>query len=565
MMHLLDNLMPHLIIAPILFPLVMACVMVLLGDRRHRLKISLGLFAGLVNLGIALMLLIWVKQGGIAGSVGVYLPSNWDVPFGIVLVLDQLAALMLMLTALVGFAAYAFSMARWHKAGSYFHPLFLVQIMGINGAFLTGDLFNLFVFFEVMLAASYGLLLHGSGRLRVRSGLHYIAINLTASSLFLVGAAMIYGITGTLNMADLSAKIPLISAADRPLFHAGCAVLGVAFLAKAAMWPLNFWLVPAYSSASAPAAAVFALLTKVGVYVLLRLSTLLFSGQALSSAGFGSDWLVWGGLLTMACGSLGVLTASSPARAAAFSITVSSGILICLVGLGIPDVTASALYYLLGSTFAVAAFFLLTELMDRVRDMDAAQRRQREEEDVSLPIGFAESRISPDVNLDDNEEVLIGKPTPGSIALLGLTFIVCTLLVAGLPPLSGFLGKFAVVSALLPIADHDFTTTPSMWVLIVMLFVSGLFALVALTRIGIRFFWMTSERPAPLFRTIEYLPIALLIVFSLFLTVRAEVVMKYAKQTAVALHSPQVYIQAVLSSKPQRAPTNAYRLDQEAP
>lgn len=568
-MQLVEVLMPHLIIAPILFPLVMACFMLLAGERRYRLKISLGLIAGLVNLAIALSLLVWVKESPVAGSVGIYLPGNWDIPFGIVLVLDQLSALMLVLAALVGFAAYAFSMARWHKAGSHFHPLFLVQLMGINGAFLTGDLFNLFVFFEVMLAASYGLLLHGSGRLRVRSGLHYIAINLTASSLFLVGAAMIYGITGTLNMADLAAKIPQIADSDRALFHAGCAVLGVAFLAKAAMWPLNFWLVPAYSSASAPAAAVFALLTKVGVYVLLRLSTLLFSDQAEGSAGFGSDWLVWGGLLTMACGSLGVLTATSPARAAAFSITVSSGILICVVGLGIPEVTASALYYLLGSTFAVAALFLLTELMDRVRDMEAAQRRQDEEGDVSLPFGYAESRFRAEslaqANLDDNEEVLIGKPTPGSIALLGLTFIVCTLLVAGLPPLSGFLGKFAVVSALLPIADTDFTTTPGMWTLMVLLFVSGLFALVALTRIGIRFFWMTSGRPAPLLRSIEYLPIALLIVFSVLLTVRAEVVMKFAKQTSSTLHSPQLYMDAVLSAKPVWAPTNAYRLDKGAP
>lgn len=561
----IESLMPHLITAPILFPLVMACWMLLLGERRHRLKISLGLLAGTVNLLVALALLWWVKQSNSAQSIGIYLPSNWDVPFGIVLVLDKLSALMLVLAALVGFAAYAFSMARWHKAGSHFHPLFLLQFMGINGAFLTGDLFNLFVFFEVMLAASYGLLLHGSGRLRVRSSLHYIAINLSASSLFLVGAALVYGITGTLNMADLAAKIPLISSEDRALFHAGCAILGVAFLAKAAMWPLNFWLVPAYSSASAPAAAVFALLTKVGVYVLLRLSTLLFSGAATGSVGFGSDWLVWGGLCTMGFGALGVLTATSPARAAAYSIVVSSGILICVVGLGVQEVTANALYYMLGSTFAVAALFLLTELMDRVRDMDAAQRRQDEEQDVSLPFGYAESRVSADANLDDNEEALIGRPTPGSTALLGLTFIVCTLLVAGLPPLSGFLGKFAVVSALLPIADTEFTTTPGMWVLMVMLFVSGLFALVALTRIGIRFFWMTSERPAPLLRSIEYLPIALLIGFSVLLTVRAEVVMKYAQQTAAALYAPQAYIDAVLSAQPQWTRTNASRLSAPAP
>jgi multicomponent K+:H+ antiporter subunit D len=145
--------------------------------------------------------------------------------------------------------------------------------MGLYGAFLTADLFNLFVFFEVLLAASYGLLLHGSGRARVRRGLHYIAINLFASSLFLIGAAMIYGVTGTLNMADLALKIPLVPEADRGLLHAGAAILAMAFLAKAGMWPLNFWLVPAYSSASAPVAAMFAIMTKVGVYTVLRLWT----------------------------------------------------------------------------------------------------------------------------------------------------------------------------------------------------------------------------------------------------------------------------------------------------
>ena len=135
--------------------------------------------------------------------------------------------------------------------------------MGLYGAFLTADLFNLFVFFEVLLAASYGLMLHGSGRARVSSGLHYISINLLASSLFLIGAALIYGVTGTLNMADLALKIPLVPEADRGLLHAGAAILAVAFLAKAGMWPLNFWLVPAYSAASAPVAALFAIMTKV--------------------------------------------------------------------------------------------------------------------------------------------------------------------------------------------------------------------------------------------------------------------------------------------------------------
>eukprot|EP01034_Spumella_vulgaris_P010399 gene10399-13197_t len=157
--------MNHLLIAPILLPLVTACLLLLVGDRKHRSQAALGGLALLANLGVALALLVQAQGGG-TNAYGVYLPSNWEAPFGIVLVLDRLSGLMLVVAAVVALAALVFSLARWDKAGAHFHVLFQVQVMGINGAFLTGDLFNLFVFFEVMLAASYGLLLHGSGRLR---------------------------------------------------------------------------------------------------------------------------------------------------------------------------------------------------------------------------------------------------------------------------------------------------------------------------------------------------------------------------------------------------------------
>src|SRR5690606_28691469 len=140
---------------------------------------------------------------------------------------DRLSALMVMLTAIVGICAATYSFARWHAAGPSFHSLFQFLLMGLNGAFLTGDLFNLFVFFEVLLAASYGLALHGSGVARVKSGVHYIAINLAASSLFLIGVALIYGVTGTLNLADLAAKVPLVAESDRGLLEAGAGILGV--------------------------------------------------------------------------------------------------------------------------------------------------------------------------------------------------------------------------------------------------------------------------------------------------------------------------------------------------
>lgn len=562
---LIEAVMPHLSIAPILLPLLTACVLLFLSEHRLRTKTAVSLAAALLNLILAVGLFQWTARGDAQGTYSVYLPSNWDVPFGIVLVLDRLSALMLLLVGVIGLMALLFAVARWHKAGAHFHPLFQIQLMGLNGAFLTGDLFNLFVFFEVMLAASYGLLLHGSGPARVKAGLHYLSVNLVASSLFLVGAAMIYGVVGSLNMADLAAKIPQVSAIDRPLLHAGCAILGVAFLTKAAMWPLNFWLVPAYSSASAPSGAIFALLTKVGVYVLLRLSTLWFSPQAGESAGFGSAWLVWGGMATLAFGALGMLASQRPARLAGYAVIVSSGTLMAMIGLGRPEVTAAALYYLPTSTFAIAAFFLLTELMDRSRSADPGVQRRPEDEEDHLPFALADLDLQPGSNLDDDEELLIGQPIPASIALLGLAFICCTLLVAGLPPLSGFVGKFAMLSALLSTPETGGTLTAVTWTLLGLVVLSGLFAMIALSRTGIRFFWAPVGRKAPVLNSVEYLPVAVLVGLCVFFTVRAEPLMRYARDTAQVLYQPQGYIDAVLKTQPRATPTNAERMGAPAP
>ncbi|MDO9436773.1 monovalent cation/H+ antiporter subunit D [Hydrogenophaga sp.] len=556
--------MPHLMIAPILLPLVTACVMLFLREGQHRTRATISLFATLANLVLAVALLLWAKLGTGAGALGVYLPSNWDVPFGIVLVLDRLSALMLLVAAMVALMALLFALARWHKAGAHFHPLFQIQIMGLNGAFLTGDLFNLFVFFEVMLAASYGLLLHGSGPSRVKAGMQYIAINLAASSLFLVGASMIYGVSGTLNMADLAARIPNVAEADRALLHAACAILAVAFLAKAAMWPLNFWLVRGYSSASAPSAAVFALLTKVGIYVLLRLSTLLFSPEAGASAGFGSQWLAWGGMATLSFGAIGMLASQRPARLAGYAVIVSSGTLLAVIGFARPELTASALYYLPSSTLAVAAFFLLAELMDRSRTDPATQRAPEDEED-HLPFAMADLEIARTANLDEDEEVLIGRAIPASTALLGLAFITCTVLVAGLPPLSGFIGKFAMLSALLPVQADAPAVSGAAWTLLVLLITSGLFALVALSRIGMRYFWAPMERGAHMLRVAEYVPIAVLLAVCVLFTVRGEAVLRYTTATAVSLYEPRNYIDAVFSARPLPTPTNAERLSIPVP
>lgn len=545
--------MTHLIAAPILLPLLTAAIMLMLGERHRPLKAKINLFSSLVGLFISVMLLHWTQTTGVPGSIGVYLPGNWQAPFGIVLVVDRLSALMLVLTGIIGVSALLFAMARWDGAGSSFHALFQIQLMGLYGAFLTADLFNLFVFFEVLLAASYGLLLHGSGRARVSSGLHYISINLLASSLFLIGAALIYGVTGTLNMADLALKIPLVPEADRGLLHAGAGILAVAFLAKAGMWPLNFWLVPAYSSASAPVAAMFAIMTKVGVYTLLRLWTLLFSGQAGASAFFGGDWLICGGMATMACAALAILAAQRLERMASLSILVSAGILLSAVGFAQPNLIGAALFYLVSSTLALSALFLLAELIERSR---SANEIPLEDESELLPRPQESLQPPKGINLDDEQKAVVGQVIPWTMAFLGLSFIACALLIIGMPPLSGFIGKLSLIGALLnPLGlGTGAPISNAAWALLALLILTGLTSLMAFSRLGIQRFWTPEERPSPLLRKLECAPIFLLLGLSIVLTFKAEPLLRYTQATAEALNNPQQYVMAVLGTRAVPSP-----------
>lgn len=546
--------MNQMIVAPILLPLLTAALMLMLGEKRRPLKAKINLFSSVIGLGVAILLLYWTQQGG-PGSIGVYLPGNWQVPFGIVLVVDQLSAMMLVLTGIIGVSALLFAMARWDRAGTSFHALFQIQLMGLYGAFLTADLFNLFVFFEVLLAASYGLMLHGSGRARVSSGLHYIAINLLASSLFLIGAAMIYGVTGTLNFADLALKIPLVPEADRGLLHAGAAILATAFLAKAGMWPLNFWLAPAYSSASAPVAAMFAIMTKVGVYTVLRLWTLLFSGQAGASALFGGDWLVYGGMATIVCAALAMIAAQRLERMASLSILVSAGILLSSVGFAQPSLTAGALFYLVSSTLALSALFLLAELIERSR---SANDLPLDEEIDALPKAMESLHPRPGVNLDDEQKAVVGQVIPWTMAFLGLSFIACALLIIGMPPLSGFIGKLSLLSALVnPMGlgnAVDEPIRPAAWGLVALLILSGLASLIAFARLGIQRFWTQEERPSPLLRRYECVPIFFLLGLSILLTFKAEPLMRYTQATADSLNNPEHYVMAVMATRPVLSP-----------
>ncbi|MDM0045494.1 monovalent cation/H+ antiporter subunit D [Variovorax dokdonensis] len=547
--RLLEATMPHLVAAPILLPLLTAALMLMLGEQRRQLKAILSVVSGLAGLLVALALLRWVNApdtGTGPGSVGVYLPGNWPAPFGIVLVADRLSSMMVALTGVVAFAVSLYSTSRWDRAGVHFHPLLQLQLMGLNGAFLTGDLFNLFVFFEVMLAASYGLLLHGSGKHRVRAGLHYIAINLAASALFLVGAALMYGVTGTLNMADLSARIAELPPGDLGLARAAGAILAVAFFAKAGAWPLNFWLVPAYTAAVSPVGAVFTLLTKLGVYTLLRVWSLFYAFD-----GFGENVLTGIGLSTLFLAAWGLIGTQRLSNIAGFSVLISAGTLIAAIGLGLPGIWAGALYYMLSSTLAAAAFFLLIDMIERWRNAGASIAAY--ESGDAAPFLAEDLRPMTEVNLDDDAQALYGRAIPAGVAFLGLAFTASAVLLAGLPPLSGFLGKFAMLSAVMAAP----WVYPSGWIFVALMLVAGFFMLVAFSRAGIRHFWTLPEGTQPTLRALEVGPVVLLLGVCLALTVGAGRVMEHARATAKDLRSPEVYRDAVMSAEQKPAPAKA--------
>lgn len=538
MSGLLRAAMPHLVVAPILLPMLCAGVMIVLAEHRRPLKLLIGATSTVLGVLISLALLVWVDEQGPV----TYLVGNWPVPFGIALATDRLSASMLLLTWILGGAALLFGSSRWHRAGVHFPALFQLQLMGLSGAFLTADIFNLFVFFEILLAASYGLLLHGSGESRVREGLRYVAVNVVASSIFLIGISTIYGVTGTLNMAELAARLSQPSLVNRHLVDAGAALLAVAFLIKAAAWPLNFWLVPTYRAATPPAAAIFAVLTKVGVYALVRLWNLMFAGGPLG--GFGANGLFVFGLGTALMAAFGMLASHRMAAQASWGVIVSAGTLVAALGTGQELALGGALFYLFPSTVASATTFLLADVVER---WDAGATGVED-----APFLTPNLEEADDVNLDDEAAPLVGRPIPTSTALLGFAYLGCALLIAGFPPLPTFLGKAAMLSAALaPVGEGAAPARATIFGAVIL--VCGLLALIALTRTGVRTFWAGGRRQPPAVRTAEAIPVIGLLGLCGLLTVAAGPTMKLAQTTARSLHDRREYVDAVLSA-PVTAP-----------
>jgi len=527
----------HLIIAPILLPLVASGLLLLLDERRRIAKNTIALATLIANLAISVMLMAQTVRVGAGGqsATRVYLVGDWAAPFGIVLVADWLSDLMIVLTSIIALAAFVYALARWDRAGPRFQALFLLQVMGLNGAFLTGDLFNLFVFFEILLAASYGMLLHGFGPERVKAGLHYVAINVGASLLFLIGVALIYGVSGTLNMADLATIIPGVVGGDLALLQSGFAVLGIAFLVKAGMWPLGFWLPRTYAAAVPPAAAVFALLSKVGIYALLRVYLLLFGTDMGWAGNFGEEWLLFGGIATVAYGTIGVLAARTLSRVAGFCVIISSGTLLASIGAGEGTSLSPILFYMVSSTLGLSAFYLLLELVER-RETEASIQA------IVEPV-FDDEYTG---RLAEPEGDEVGIVIPATIAILGGGFAFCALLLAGLPPLSGFIAKFAIIHNLINLGDEVLT---EVWVFVFLLIGSGLAILIATTRAGIDLLWEPSDKPQPPLRLAEAVPVGVLLAVCLGLMIFASPVMRYMERTSLSLQDRQGYINAVLGAQ----------------
>ena len=494
-------MMSHWIIAPVVLPAILAPLLVMLM-RNDMLMQRVFALAGVLALNGIAAALLWAAT---IHPPEVYLLGNWPAPFGIVLVLDRLSALMLMLTALLALAVQLYVISTdWDTRGRHFHALFLFQLMGINGAFLTGDAFNLFVFFEVLLIASYGLMIHGAGRDRLRAGVQYIAFNLIASTLFLFALATIYSVTGTLNMADLAVKVAVLPEGDAALIRVAAILLIAVFAIKGALVPLQFWLPGTYANAPGPVAALFAIMTKIGAYAILRTTTLIFPASTPATGSLIADLMLPAALITLALGAIGILGARSLPRLAAFAGIASMGTLFTAMAAGTPQATSAALYYMIHSTLATAALFLIADLI--------TDRRQN--------------------------GTLTAQPRIAQQGLIAAVFFVSAIALAGMPPLSGFIGKLLVMDALR-------SDAPLIWSVILG---SGLLMVLGFARAGSTLFWKshaTGEDAAPHdSEPLAFVAIGALLAGLVVLTVLAGPITGWLDATAAGLHAPQAYIDA---------------------
>ena len=493
--------MSWLLVAPIAIPFATAIGAYALRARPRAMRaVSVGGAVALFAASIALLARV-MDAGIVAAQMG-----DWPAPFGITLVADHLSAALVAITGVTGLAVAVYALAEIdpEREARGFHPLYHCLLAGVSGAFLTGDLFNLYVWFEVMLISSFGLLVLGGSRAEIEGGIKYVTLNILATLAFLIGVGLLYGLTGTLNMADLHVKVPQVE--NQALVTVVAVLFMIAFGMKAAVFPLFFWLPASYHTPAVTVSAIFsALLTKVGVYALIRAFTLIFTGDT----GFTHTLLLVVAGLTMATGVLGAACQSEIRRILSFHIVSQIGYMVMGLALLTPLALLGAVFYLIHHIVVKANLFLAGGLVKRLR-------------------GSTELRSVGD----------LWRTHPG----VGLLFLVPALSLAGFPPLSGFWAKLTLVRAGIEVES---------WAIVAVALVVGLFTVFSMTKIWNEAFWKPQPdgaRPEPGGTALMVAPIAALAAVTLAIGFVPEPFVAFAARSAEQLLDPAPYVRTVLEA-----------------
>ncbi len=520
----------NLLAVPVAAPLLTAALILLFsrwgGRRLIRHQIALTTLALFINLAVAALLF---RATAAQGDRIVLQLGAWTAPFGITVYCDGLSATLLLLTALVALAVYPFAVATidYHRARMGFHPLYLFLLMGVNGAFLAGDLFNLYVFFEVLLMASFVLLTVGAQPAQTNSGIRYVVLNLLASTIFLVAAGIAYGTLGTLNMAQIAERIPLASPAVRTVF---AGLLMVGFGSKAAIFPLFFWLPASYHTPPPAVTALFGgLLTKVGVYTLFRSFTLFFPELLLS---WQPTLLTIAGA-TMLVGALGALAQPGIRRVLSFHIISHVGFM--LMGLA---VAMSGNTLAIGFGLGAAIIYLCHHMIIKTALIMAG--------------GAVELHMGSD-RLASIGGLVTRQP------LLAFLFFMAAISLAGVPPFSGFVSKLSLLQITL-VTRHWFVSGVSVF--------ASLLTMINMMRLWRESFWGDYSRPSRVpsrilqsrvRQQLMLTPVAVLVLLSLALGIWGEPALRISMQVAQQALDRQAYIEAVsLSTRVSMRPVNHF-------
>ena len=502
--------MTGIILYPLLIPLGTAVILLFAWNRRAFQRVVSVLGAAFL-LAASLLLLAAAYRDGIQ----VMQVGGWPAPFGITLVADLFSAVMVVMAGLIGFAVSVYSVAStdMEHVSSGFYPLYHILLLGVCGSFLTGDIFNLYVWFEVMLISSFVLIALGGHRIQMEGALKYVTLNLIASALLLAAVGILYGVCGTLNMADLS--IALRTGSGREMHTVLAMLFFMAFGIKAAVFPLFFWLPASYHTPPTAVSAVFAgLLTKVGVYALIRVFTLLF----VQDTGFTHTLILIVSGFTMVTGVLGAVAQNEFRKILSFHIISQVGYMIMGLGLFSPLALAGSIFYIVHHIIVKTNLFLVSGVVHALRGR------------YELKALGGLFRSAP---------------------VLSLLFLIPALSLAGLPPLSGFWAKLILIAASLGTANYAIAATA---------LVVGILTLFSMTKIWAEAFWKgrhaeeagEQERPLhpPSSRLALYLPIVFLAAITIGIGLMAGPLLELSLRAAAQLLDPSGYRQAVLGGAP---------------